>query len=184
MAEKLAAESAALRIRGVKALVSELDVSLPNSHERTDADIAADAAKALAWDSCLPNDTIKVAVTKGLVTLMGALEWSHQKRSAEHAVSHVKGVRGVINRIEVRPSATPMADKIRIGIEAALKRSAEVEAKRIHVETRGNTVVLTGTVSSWPERNAAERAAWAAAGVSNVEDKLLINSTMPAPSHR
>jgi osmotically-inducible protein OsmY len=180
-AEKLAAERAVLRIHGVKALVSELLVSLPRSYERTDEDIAGDAAKALAWDTAVPKDAIKVTVTKGLVTLSGALGWSYQKRNAEHAVSRVRGVRGVINQIELKPSVQPIADSIRIGIEAALKRSAEVEAKTIHVETRGNTVVLTGTVSSWPERKAVERAAWAAAGVSNVEDKLLINSTMAAP---
>jgi osmotically-inducible protein OsmY len=181
-AEKLAAERAVLRIHGVKALVSELGVSIPSAHERTDEDIARAAANALAWNAVLPGDTIKVKVTKGWVTLGGVVEWQYQKHNAEREVSRLLGVKAVINDIEVKPSLKPVTGDIKIGIEAALRRSAEVEARRIHVETRGTTVVLTGTVSSWPERNAAERATWAAPGVSKVENKLLINSTMAAAS--
>jgi osmotically-inducible protein OsmY len=181
-AQKLAAERAVLRIHGVKALVSELGVSIPSAHERTDEDIARAAANALAWNAVLPGDTIKVKVTKGWVTLGGVVEWQYQKHNAEREVSRLLGVKAVINDIEVKPSLKPVTGDIKIGIEAALRRSAEVEARRIHVETRGTTVVLTGTVSSWPERNAAERATWAAPGVSKVENKLLINSTMAAAS--
>ena len=180
--EKIAAERAVLRIRGVKALASELDVSLPGTHERTDEDIALATANALASTAMLPRDAIKVKVTLGLVTLSGMVEWPYQKHNAEREVSHLIGVRGVINQIEVKPSRTPVSEDIKIGIEAALKRSAEVEAGRIRVEIRGATVVLAGTVSSWPERNAAERAAWAAPGVSKVENKLLISSAMATAS--
>ncbi len=181
-AEKMAAERAVLRIQGVKALASELDVTLPGTHERTDEDIARATADALAWNAVLPRlltkNAINVKVTKGLVTLGGMVEWPYQKHNFEREVSHLIGVRGVVNQIEVKPSRTPVSEDIKIGIEAALKRSAEVEAGRIRVEIRGATVVLAGTVSSWPERNAAERAAWAAPGVSKVENKLLISSAM------
>jgi osmotically-inducible protein OsmY len=177
-AEKIAAERAVMRIKGVKALASELQVSLPGAHERTDEDIARAALNVLGWNAVVPKDAVKVQVTKGWVTLSGAVEWSFQKHNAEREISRLMGVKGVINEIDVKPSRTPASAEIRTGIEAALKRSAEVEARRIHVEINGPTVVLTGTVSSWPERNAAERAAWAAAGVSKVENKLLISSAM------
>ena len=177
-AEKIAAERAVMRIKGVKALASELQVSLPGAHERTDEDIARAALNVLGWNAVVPKDAVKVQVTRGWVTLSGVVEWSYQKHNAEREISRLMGVKGVINEIEVKPSRTPASAEIKTGIEAALKRSAEVEARRIQVEIQGPTVVLTGTVSSWPERYAAERAAWAAAGVSKVENKLLISSAM------
>jgi osmotically-inducible protein OsmY len=176
--EKMAAERAVMRIQGVKALASELQVSLPGAHERTDEDIARAALNVLVWNAVVPKDAIKVKVTKGWVTLSGVVEWSFQKHNAEREISRLIGVTGVTNEIELKPSRKPVSAEIKTGIEAALKRSAEVEAGRIQVETRGSTVVLTGAVSSWPERNAAERAAWAAPGVSKVENKLLVSAAM------
>ena len=177
-AEKIAAERAVMRIQGVKALASELDVSLPGTHKRTDEDIARATANALVWNAVVPKDAIKVKVINGWVTLSGVVEWSFQKHNAEREVSRLIGVKGVIDEVEVESPRAPVSAEIKTGIEAALKRSAEVEARRIHVEIRGSTVVLTGAVSSWPERNAAERAAWPSPGVSNVENKLLISAAM------
>jgi osmotically-inducible protein OsmY len=176
-AEKMAAERAVIRIHGVKALASELEV-LPARHERTDEEIAQTALSVLLWNAAVPKDAIKAKVTKGWVTLSGAVEWPFQRHTAERIISHLIGVKGVINEIEIKPSRTVVPAEVKTGIESALKRSAEVEARRIHVEVRGSTVVLTGTVSSWPERNAAERAAWAAPGVSRVENKVLISASM------
>jgi len=177
-AERMAAERAVMHVQGVRALASELQVSLLGAHERADEDIAQAALNVLAWNAVVPKDAIKVKVTKGWVTLSGVVEWSFQKQHAEREVSRLMGVKGVTNEIEVKPSRTPVSVEIKNGIEAAFKRSAEVEAKRIHVEVRGSTVVLTGAVSSWSERNAAESAAWAAPGVSKVENKLSISAAM------
>lgn len=177
-AEKMAAERAVMRIHGVKALATELEVSLPGAHERTDEDIALAAINLLLWNAVVPKDAIKVKVTRGWVTLSGVVEWSFQKHHAEREVTRLLGVKGVVDEIEVKPSRKRASAEIKTGIEAALKRSAEVEAGRIHVEILGSTVVLTGTVSSWPERDAAERAAWAGPGVSKVENKLLISAAM------
>lgn len=173
--EKLNAERAVMRIRGVKALASELTVALPGSQERSDEDIARAAVTALQWNATLPKDAIKIKVVKGFVTLSGTVEWSFQIKSAERSVSHLYGVKGVLNQIRLKASRTPSSAEIRSGIEAALKRSAEVEARRIEVEVKGSTVTLVGNVSSWPERDAAERAAWAAPGILKVDNQLLVN---------
>ncbi|HEU0120226.1 MAG TPA: BON domain-containing protein [Bryobacteraceae bacterium] len=179
-AEKLAAEHAVMRIHGVKALASELQVSLPGAHERVDEDIARAAVNVLGWSASVPKDAIKVKVAKGWVTLAGTVDWAFQKHDAEREVSHLIGVKGVTNEVGIKPAPVPVSSTIKTGIEAALKRSAEVEARRIHVETTGRTVTLTGSVASWPERRAAERAAWAAPGVANVENRLLVSASMAA----
>ena len=170
--EKLAAERVALRVYGVKGVANDLQVRLTNAFERTDTDIAQAAVSALDWSTIVPHGKVAVAVTNGLVTLKGTLEWQYQKDAAWRAVRDLRGVRGVVNSIVVKPRVTT-AD-VRDKIEAAFKRSAEIDARRINVNAADGKVVLSGTVHSWAERQEAERAAWAAPGVTLVEDRLAI----------
>ena len=176
--EKVTAERAAMRVAGVKAVVNELEVRLPSSSERTDEDIARAALDALKWSVLIPPDHVKVKVSKGWVTLEGIVDWQFQKTAAEKAVRKLFGVLGVTNFVEVKASVSK--SEVKAAIESALKRSAEVDANQIKVETDGDKVILRGSVRSWYEREEAERAAWRAPGVRNVDNRILIGTVAAA----
>ncbi|MGI5214554.1 BON domain-containing protein [Plantactinospora sp. CA-290183] len=175
-AEKWAAERTAHRIRGVRALANDIEVRLPGAHERADPDIATAASRALEWDAFVPTDQVQVTVANGWVTLRGEVERGFERRAAERDVRRLTGVRGVTNLVAVRPVDGISPDEVRRDIRSALARTADVDAELIHVDVQGRTVVLSGEVRSWIERDGAERAAWGAPGVCEVEVRLTLAS--------
>ena len=170
--EKLNAERTAARILGVKAVVNETIVKLPSSFECSDEDLAQTAVRALESNVSIPKDRIKVLVQNGMVTLRGEVDWWYQKEEAENIVCCLSGVMAIINEIIVKPSIKPQDVKSKI--ESALQRHAVLDARLIKVETVGSKVILSGFVSSRAEKDQARRAAWAAPGVTEVEDNLAV----------
>jgi osmotically-inducible protein OsmY len=171
--DKYEAEAAAKRVAGVVAVANDLEVRMPSVDERPDPDIAREAAQAVKSQLPISSENIKIIVKNGWVTLEGEVEWQYQRQTAENVVRRIKGVKGVSNTILLKPRAEPT--EVKRKIQEALRRSAEVDANRIEVEARGGEVVLKGTVRSWIEREEAERAAWAAPGVTKVEDRIVVS---------
>lgn len=170
--EKYAAERAVRRVVGVRGLALDLEVKLAPGHKRTDSEIAAAAAAALALNSLVPKDKVQVEVEDGWVTLTGEVEWNYEYASAEQSIRPLAGVRGMANRITIRHRAS---NKDVAGqIMAALTRQAKREARHIGVEVEGAEVTLSGKVHSLAERDAAVGAALSTRGVSRVVDRLEI----------
>lgn len=172
-AQKTKIEEIVGRIKGVRGYAEEIEVRFPGEKYMADDTLAARAADLIKWNTFIPADAVKVKVQKGYLTLTGMVEWQYQKDSAYRAVSEMDGLVGVYNRIELRPRAS--AADVKSRIEKALKRSAELEADAIKVNVADGKVTLEGKIKSWAERGIAERAAWAAPGVRQVEDHLRIS---------
>jgi osmotically-inducible protein OsmY len=170
--EKAAAERVALGVYGVKAVANDVNVRLGGGQKRTDTDIAQAAVSALRWNTMVPDEKITVSVGEGWVTLKGRVDWEFQRTAAANIIRDLAGVRGVTNEILLESHAS--VTDVKAKIEAALKRSAEVDARRIDVAVANDKVILTGNVHSWFERNEARRAAWAAPGVKQVEDRIVV----------
>jgi osmotically-inducible protein OsmY len=170
--EKEAAERVALHVFGVRAVANDLTVLIAGSAERSDSDIAEAALNAMRWHTSLPEKNLTVVVRNGWITLSGAVDWQYQKEAATRAVRDLIGVRGVTNTIAIHPSLK--AGDVRDKIEAAFRRSAEIDARRVNVTVHDSTIVLSGHVRSFAERREAEKAAWAAPGVAQVDDRLTI----------
>jgi osmotically-inducible protein OsmY len=172
--EKLAAIAAARRVKGVHVLAENIEVRLPYMNRAADDQIAKRAFDILNWDVIVPSNAVDVLVQHGFVTLSGNVNWYYQKITAEEDVCKLPGVRGVSNRIVIKPLVD--SSNVNSAIESALKRHAEIEADSIRISIQnGNKVVLEGKVDNWDERRIVESAAWSAPGVASVEDRLTIN---------
>ncbi|MGS0998079.1 BON domain-containing protein [Rhodanobacter sp. FW102-FHT14D06] len=171
--QKIAAERAAWRVNGVKAIAQNIHVELPGDKKLSDDDIAKRALDILAWDDLTLSDRIHIKVSAGWVTLSGEVPWNYQRQAAEADVRKLSGVTGVSNNIMVVPRV--QAGDVRKNIVDALKRHAEVEAGRIKVDVNADgAVAIEGRVDDWEERQAVERAAWSAPGVRTVENRVRI----------
>ena len=171
-AEKYAAEQAARRVRGVRAIAQEIEVHLPHHKKRADDEIAERALNILQWTGSVPSERVQVKVERGYVTLTGDVDWNYQKADAERAVRQLSGVTGIRNAIAINAQVT--AADVRQRVRRAIERDAALDAAGISIATVGSTVVLTGKVRALAERDAAERAAWSAPGVTKVEDHITI----------
>lgn len=171
--EKFSAEQTAERVGGVKAVADEIKVQLPGAHQRSDTDLAHAVVNALRWDIQVPDDHIKATVDDGWIALDGEVEWQYQKWAAEGAVRNLTGIKGVTNLLTVKPRR---ASTYEVGqkIKDSLRRHAERDADKITIEAKDGQVTLRGTVSSFAERQDAERAAWQAPGVTKVEDMIAV----------
>ena len=170
---KLAAEKAASRVKGVKAVAEEIEVKLPYGIKRSDEDIAAAAIDRLGWNSTIPNGAIQVKVEKGWVTLTGTVDWHFEKDVAEQDIRALSGVIGVSNQVVVRPTIS--ASHVKDDIEQALHRAWYYDPDTIQVNAQGGKIKLTGNVTTWNARRLAGSTAWSAPGAISVENAITVN---------
>lgn len=174
--DKYHAEKAAKRVLGVKAVANDIQVKFPGGTDRADPEIARDAVAALKRDLPVTSEKLKAIVQNGWVTLEGDVEWDYARRMAESAVRPIKGVKGVTNSIHIKPKVS--AYDLKLKIENAFRRSAEIDAHNITVETDGGTVTLRGKVRSYAEMTEAGRTAWRAPGVTEVRNLIQVDPSL------
>jgi len=170
--EKRAAERAATRVKGVKAVVEEIDVNFPSNFNKTDVEIAEATVNALKWNTIVPSQAVSVKVENGIVFLDGQLDWQYQKTSAKDAISSLLGVKSVVNRITLKSPVK--TSEVKSQIKKALERAARIDANNISVEANEHEVILKGEVHSWAEKEEAFRAAYKAPGVWTVKNKIIV----------
>ncbi len=169
--QKMAAERAAWRVKGVKGIAQKIEVRLPGDKKWNDDEIAQRALNILAWNTLIPKDCVRVRVAGGWITLSGSVNWNYQRQAAENEVRKLSGVKGVTNDIML--SSVVQAGDLKRRIQDALKRHAEIEADAVHVDVRSDgTVRIDGRVDNWSEMQAVEHAVWSAPGVQHVDDHL------------
>lgn len=171
-ARKLAAENAAKKVSGVKAVAEDIQVGFSSMFQKTDAQIADAVVNALKWHSGVQEEKIKIKVEDGHVKLEGEVEWEYQRTSAKSAIENLTGVRSVVNLITVKPKIA--VSEIQNKITAAFHRSATIDSEKVAAEVNGSKVILRGTVRSFAEKEDAQSAAWNAPGVTSVENRLEI----------
>lgn len=170
--QKMAAERAAWRVKGVKGIAQKIEVRFPGDKKWNDDEIAQRALNILAWNTLIPKDCVRVRVSDGWITLSGSVRWNYQRQAAENEVRKLSGVKGVTNSIVL--TSVVQAGDLKRRIQDALKRHAEVEADAVRVDVRADgTVYLEGRVDNWSEMQAVEHAVWSAPGVQRVDDNLM-----------
>jgi len=162
------------RVSGVRAVADDIRVRLPHDHTQTDADLAHAAVNALMWDTEVPDKTIKARIQDGWIWLLGEADWQYQRVAAQHAVENIAGVKGVTNKVRIKKRIA--APELKTQIEQALARNVVLAGREISVDVDDGSVVIAGRVGSWRERTAAEDAAWAAPGVTSVDNRLEISA--------
>jgi len=173
-AEKLAAERAALRVSGVKALAIETSVKLAAGFERTDADLAQAVEHALEWNVQVPRGAIKPMLEGGWVTLAGEVDWDYQRRAAEATVRNLLGVTGITNLVTIKPLLRS-ADVER-QVQDALIRAFHGQPRQVAIDVNGSQLVLRGKVRSWKEFEAVRNAAWSTPGIVSVVNELAVEA--------
>ena len=171
-AKKLEAENAAKNVAGVKALIEKIEIRFSSTGQRSNSEIATDVLNGLKNNWKVPSENIKVKVEDGWVTLEGEVHWNYQKEAARNSVNYLTGVKGVTNRITIRPQAKDEIEKKHI--ELALKRNWSVHTENIQVKVSGTKVTLSGSVNSLYQKDIAGKIAWNVPGVWTVDNELAI----------
>lgn len=172
-AKKIEAENAAKKVIGVKVLIEKMEVKFANSWSKTDAEIAKEVLLAFKSNSSIPNDKVTVTVENGWLTLTGELPWNYQREAAKTALHYLDGVKGLTNNITIKSDSQDSIEQA--DVKKAIGRSWSVDDTDIEVHVTGKTVTLTGTVTSWYQKEEAGRIAWNTPGIWNVNNELTVD---------